>query len=366
MVGLRKIFPILCFVAFLVIALRSFFVGRYPDFSVYYYGSQAFYLGANPYIQATNSFSNFVYPPFVLLFFLPFLLLSYTSAGIVFLVFSFLSLFIGVYLFLQAIRRFTWSGYFMMLALCLLAFPVKFTFGMGQINLVVFFLLSMTVFFLQKKRQVVAGVFLGLSLALKLFPILLLPYFLITGKIRIVCVALGFFLLLYGVTFFVVGADFHTLFLSSVVPGIGSSYQSDYYNQSLTGFFARLLLQAGVGGIVKNLLATSLILLTFVVIKRSTMKNLNEIVALTSVVTLSLIVNPFSWQHHFVWLILPFIVAYYAFTKKTDKVLLVIAYILVVWNFSAPETVPVLVRSHVLFGTILLWLLQMRFLFKKK
>jgi hypothetical protein len=116
MVRFKKLFPFLCFVAVLIISLRSFFVGRYPDFSVYYYGSQALFLGENPYIHTATSFSNFVYPPFVLLFFSPFLLLSYTSAGFVFLAMSFLSLFVGVYFFLLAIKRFTWSGYFMMLA----------------------------------------------------------------------------------------------------------------------------------------------------------------------------------------------------------------------------------------------------------
>jgi alpha-1,2-mannosyltransferase len=223
----------------------------------------------------------------------------------------------------------------------------------------------MTIFFLNRKQQDVAGILLGMSLALKLFPFLLVLYFLVIRKIRIVYVAVVFLLLLYGVTFIIVGVDFHEFFLKSVVPGIGSSYQSDYYNQSLTGFFARLPLSVELGSIVKNLLGVGLILLTFVVIMRSTMKNLNGIVALTSVLTLSLIVNPFSWQHHFVWLIPPLIASYYTFTVKNDKILLAIAYILVAWNFPAPDTVPVLVRSHVLFGTILLWFLQMKFLFRK-
>lgn len=349
-------------------ALRVFLLGRYPDFSVYYFGSKTYLVGNNPYLPSPESFSNYVYPPFVLLLFAPFLGLSVSFAAVIFILLSLTALFLGVYFCLKSLNKFTWTSYTLILTFCFLAFPTKFTLGMGQVNLIIFLLLSLALYFANKNRPVMAGGMLGLSLAIKLFPVLLIGYFLLKKQLKVIIAALGLLLFLYGLTFFVVGIPLHKIFFTSVLPGVGNAYQGEYYNQALSGFFARLPLASVAGIFIKNIVAFAFALFSFLAIYRMRKKRSLEALSFSFVITLGLIINPFSWQHHFVWLILPFIVTFYSIEKKRKGyiVFLVISYFLIALNFAKPEDLPLLFQSHVLFGTMLLWFLQLRLLLLKK
>lgn len=364
---LKKMLIISIFLFSLFIALRVFSLGRYPDFSVYYFGTKAFLSGINPYLVTPDSFSNYVYPPFVLLLFTPFLLFPLSLSSTIFLVISFASLFLGIYFCLKTLKKFTWTAYFLVLSLSLFAFPTKFTFGMGQVNLIILFLLSVSLYMLQQNKQTKAGYLIGLSFAVKLFPLLLLVYFLLKKQFKVIIAALVTITILYLPTLLIIGMPDHIIFFRSVLPGIGNSYQAEYYNQALSGFFARLPLDPEAGIFVKNIISFLFVFISFLIIyKTKTRKSTNNL-SFSLVVTLSLIVNPFSWQHHFVWLILPFIVTFYSIGRSMlSYILLGLSYLLVSFNFAHPQDIPLLVQSHVLFGTILLWFVQVRLLLLKK
>lgn len=365
---LKKVTVAVFFCLSLIIFLRVLFLGTYPDFIVYYFGSQSFLLGENPYIAQSNLFSNYVYPPFVLLLFLPYTLLPIYVASISFVSFSIISLFLGVYFCLQAIKSFTITRYLVIVSFCMISFPVKFTLGMGQINLVLFLLLSLGFYLLTRKKQKTAGVFFGVSLATKLFPFLLLPYFFIQKQWKTLIFSIITISLLYSITVLLTGIGLQRFYLQNVLPGIGSSYQNAYYNQAISGFFARLPIEREVGLLLKTATSVIFIAASFLLLFKTRRDKKLQNMSLTFVITLSLLVNPFSWQHHFVWLIIPYIVTYFTI-KSRDKVLLfllVVSYVLVSLNFSTPEALPTLFQSHVLFGTVLLWLVQARILLTKK
>jgi len=85
-------------------------------------------------------------------------------------------------------------------------------------------------------------------------------------------------------------------------------------------------------------------------------------------VSLNLIVNNFSWQHHFVFMIFPFLVTlfYVQKIKINLKLLFVlsVSYLLISFNLKNPNVVPVLLQSHVFYGAILLWILQVYLILK--
>lgn len=364
---LKKAIILILFLFSLIIAMRVFFLGRYPDFSVYYFGTKAFLTGINPYFPTSDSFSNYVYPPFVLLFFIPLVALPLSVASIIFVLVSFTSLFLGVYFCLKTLKKFTLTSYLLALSLSLVAFPTKFTLGMGQINLIIFFLLSFSLYLLSKNKQVSAGSLIGLSFAVKLFPLFLLVYFLLQKRLKVFLISLGILLFLYGLTVIIVGVPLNKLFINSVLPGVANAYQSEYYNQALSGFFARLPLETGFGIIIKNVISFLFVFISFFLIYKARKRKSTQHLSFSFVITLSLLVNPFSWQHHFVWLILPFIVTFYYITDRIiDYIVLGLSYLLVSLNFAHPQNLPLLIQSHVLFGTILLWFLQARLLVDKK
>ena len=84
-------------VAFLWL-LRVLLIGYYPDFSVYYFGSELFLQGKNPYIQSSHLFSGYSYPPNVFLFFLPILIIPYFLASYLWILINILLLLISIFL----------------------------------------------------------------------------------------------------------------------------------------------------------------------------------------------------------------------------------------------------------------------------
>lgn len=365
---LKRLFLIAFFSFSFIIFSRVFFLETYPDFSVYYSGSKTFFFGENPYIARPGFFSNYVYPPFVLLLILPFTLLPIYAASVFFVFLSIISLFLGVYFCLKALKAFTITTYLLTLSFCMLSFPAKFTLGMGQVNLILFCLLSLAIYFINIKKQKLAGCFLGFCFAIKLFPLLLLPYFVFQKQWKLLISSAFTIILLYVVAAAATGVNLQIFFLQNVLPGIGTSYQSAYYNQALSGFFARLPIEREVGEQLKIITSLVFVVISLFILFRSRKKKKLQNIAFSFIITLSLLVNPFSWQHHFVWLIFPFIATFFSLGKKNKSYIffVVTSYLLISLNIAVPDKVFLLFQSHVLFGTILLWLVQAKILIEKK
>jgi len=98
-------------------------------------------------------------------------------------------------------------------------------------------------------------------------------------------------------------------------------------------------------------------------------KNINKLIYfhLSLLITLGLIINNFSWQHHFVFMIIPFLFTlFYLLDKKNYRGLAVlfIAYLLVSFNFKDPSHFSPLLTSHVLYGVVLMWVLNIYIILK--
>jgi hypothetical protein len=95
---------------------------------------------------------------------------------------------------------------------------------------------------------------------------------------------------------------------------------------------------------------------------------------IAAIITLSVLINNFSWQHHFIFLFLPFLIAVYTLIKVKNKhksknylySILLLGYLLIALNLPNPFIVPVILRSHVLYGGILLWIVTVYMLLQYK
>lgn len=353
--------------------LKAFFLGLYPDFSVYYYGSKIYLSGQNPYLSGQKLFSGYSYPPTVFLLFAPFILLTFQNAENLWLFLNVLFLFASL-IFLTKIFsiKFFSNTNLILAGLTFISFPVKFTLGMGQINNLILLLLVVSLLLLKKKREFYSGFFLGLSLGIKIFPLFLPLYFLIKGKQKILLGLLSCVVMLTIIVLFFVPVKVYLTFVKDVFPYFfSSSWKLEYYSQSLSAFVGRTFGTGELGNIIKFFLTLQIVITTLFVILKTKQKSFCETSLMFGfLITATMLVNTFSWQHHFVWLIIPFYATFFYMMRgkhgKREFILLGISYFLVVVNFKYPATIPAIFLSHVFYGTLILFFIEARLLFLKK
>lgn len=367
----KKFFPLVFFVCSVLFLSRALLLNYYPDFDEYYHSPIVAFSGGNPYLGGAGFFTPSVYPPTVFIFFYPLTLFPYIIAekiwvflSLIFLVASFIFIFKIFKENLFETRNLIVSG-----LIFFTFFPIKFTLGMGQINIFIFLLLVLSIYLYQKKLDNFSGFFLGIPLILKLFPVLLVLYFLIQKRLKIISSIILTIVATSVLTYFIVGSTMNLYFLQKVLPSLLGGWKEDYYNQALSGFLMRGIADIELRNILKILLTIGLIIISlFAVVKKST-NIYSENLKIGIIVSLSLLINTFSWQHHFVWLLFPlFATFFYLKHKKASSifyVILLMSYMLVAFNLKNPNSVPVILQSHVFFGAFLLWGLDIYLLVKR-
>lgn len=355
----------LCIFGYSLTQLYKLCTTTAPDFTVYYQSTQDVIHHANPYGD-NKLFTAFNYPLITTIFFLPLMLLPQSWAQCIFLVLSYLCLFGCIYLTFKILKqKLVTSAYLSASALALLAFPTKFTLGMGQINFIALFLLLL--FFwryqLGKRDTILWFILACLCKPILLFMVL---FVLFRKKLKEMVIAVGILGLLGMFYPYVFGLQDTTLYyLQHVIPGlVAYSGREIYYNQGISGFVARLtsnLQYRWVFTTIVTLLVGMLGLFGSFIYKK-----LSDPALFSILLTLLVIVDGLSWQHHFVFLLFPFAFAYFQTVHLKNNFLLglwILAYLLVSFNIKSPQVFmsfpSVVLLSHVFYGALILLGLQM-------
>lgn len=327
-----------------------------PDFSVFYQAASALVRGVNPY-EVSTLYTGFGYPIITALVFIPFTLLPYRLAQGVFVFSSFISVFLIVWLSLKlTAKKFSLAQFLLFLAFAFLSFPTKFTLGMGQSNLIAYLLLLTGYFFYRKDKQIASGLSLGIAFIIKPLLSFLIFFFLFKRRWQLLKAILFVVLILIAISVFLFGFNFYIYYFNQVIPPLLSfSGREIYYNQGLSGFVARL-----VANTTLRLISTLVISLIFVggLVYRL-FREKNENIQFALFLTTLTLIDTLSWQHHFVFLIFPFIVlALQVIKRKRGFLLLLLSYFLISSNIKNPlvfSNFPLnLLLSHVFFGTVIL------------
>jgi alpha-1,2-mannosyltransferase len=350
---------------------KLFFVwqqNNFIDFKVYWDAARAVLIGGSVYSFGDKYLNNipFNYPP-TALFFLLLLPLFSQSVSSLFLFFLSLgsllgSLYLLTKMFFKPAQK--WLVFFLSSVLFIQFFPTKFTWTLGQINLIILFLIVLSFYLYQKKRDIFSGLFLGIATLIKIFPGFLIFFFLKEKKwktiVSFLVTCLGGILLtvlifkpvLFFNYFGQIGAD---LFFKGG--------EISYFDQSLNSFLLRLNLS--------NLWRLSLRLIFTFVSLWMFLKTTNKALSYFGLIFSLLIFLPsFAWFHHYVILI-PLMMFLWSQTKKKDylpRILLALVYILVSFHFRYPEVFPgknIILTSHPFFGFLLLWFYSLKLSFKK-
>ncbi len=152
------------------------------DFGVYYAGGTRILKGETLY-RASDGHLQFKYAPASALFFVGLAALPYEAAKAVWYLLSLCFFFIvvrsGLKLLPPARIR---KGLLLTLGFLVIAKYLARELELGQVNLLILFLLGITATSLRDGRQIPAGITTGLSLFLKPYAVMFLPYFLIKKK----------------------------------------------------------------------------------------------------------------------------------------------------------------------------------------
>lgn len=342
-----------------------------PDFHVFYYSATDVLRGIDFY-NDRNLFTGFGYPPFTALLYVPFAFLPFQVSQAFFLLLSFLTALGSVFISLKLLSvRFSFRLFLLLLSLFLFSFPVKFTFGMGQSNLVAYFFLLVAIYFFTVKKEIGGNIFFVLAILLKPIFGFFLLYLLLEKKwktLAVIIISL-FSVFLISLRFFSV--DTYRYYVTDLVPHLlNITGREVYYNQGITGFIARLIPRT----FLLKPIATGIslfLLIGAIYFFRKYKSNAFLIFGILS--TVLVLIDTLSWQHHFVFLLFPFIQLFIIFRKQKKYnlfFLLFISYLLVSANIKNPgsfSSFPTsLLLSHGFFGALILLCLQLKTVFLSK
>ncbi len=145
-------------------------------------------------------------------------------------------------------------------------FPVLEHNWQGQANLAVLFLLTLALYsYLTQGRDAVAGLWLGLAIVLKLFPVVILPFLICRRRYRLVAWTSLWCACMVVASLSVVSIEdylqYPSVLLNSVYAGAGHELASSYSLVSWLGGWFRII---GLEGTTSGLIVTCLRLLPYV------------------------------------------------------------------------------------------------------
>lgn len=182
---------------------------------------------------------------------------------------------------------------------------------------------------------------------------------------------LSCFLLLAMTVLIFIPEKTYLYFIQNVVPYFfSSSWKLEYYSQSLSAFIGRTFGTGQLGNFIKLTGSIFVIATTLLTVLKNREKEFeNRAFIFSYLIVATMLINTFSWQHHFVWLVIPYYAVVSFLIKNKKKVrwflLTFISYILVSINFKNPNVLPVFFQSHVFYGTLILYVMQLKFLIDK-
>jgi alpha-1,2-mannosyltransferase len=280
---------------------------RQLDFAVYVLGAhhltdgQLYHVGLPfaPYLP-------FTYPPIAAVAFWPLSLVGRQSAQLVWGAVNVASLYGIIALSLRAVRpglgrsRLLWWSLVLLGPACLLD-PVRLTFYFGQINLVLCLLVlaDLTTSRRVGNRALPEGVLVGVAAAVKLVPLVFIPFLFVTGRARAAWTALATF-----VTCSLVAAAFD--------PSASWAYWTTYatdssrvgnpsyiLNQSIQGAFDRLA-HRDLSSVTVDA-AGAVVLVAGIALARWAWAESSPFLGLLVCATTGMVVSPITWEHHLVW-----------------------------------------------------------------
>jgi hypothetical protein len=256
------------------------------------------------------------HPPTSVLFFLPLAFLDYPYAFFVWNLVSLLLLFGSIWLVVRELRiSLSLSSLCPAVVLILVCTPLRDHLYLGQITLLVVFLVTGVWAADRSGHPWWAGFLLGAAATVKILPFLFFFYFLIRGRLRVVLAGALSVAALTVLTSAILGTDTYRTYILEVMPHV-EGFRSHAYNASPTGLWTLLFDPADnlrVEPLWRNAAIAQIGSLSFsiaiiCVLGCAAWKARNPIafdLAFSLTIIGILLVSPITWNHYYLLLIIP-------------------------------------------------------------
>ena len=281
---------------------------RQVDFEVYRMGGQHV-LGSDLYFShVTVAAGNllFTYTPLAAMLFWPFSLVSTGVGRVVWDITNVVALTALVAVSSAAARRrplVRSDWYLALIALApagLLLWPVRYDLKLGQIDLVLVLMIvtDLNIGLSWRGKRLPPGVLVGVVAAIKLTPLIFLPYLLVTRKWRAAKNTAAAFMLATGVMMALAPRSSWNYFTRYVyaVHRVGDSSITN--NQT----FRAALVRAGLAQ--SHVVVDLLLVIVFcagLALAALAFRRSSDLLGVLLCAATGLLVSPISWQHHYVW-----------------------------------------------------------------
>jgi hypothetical protein len=306
--------------------LVTFALAEPVDFPSFLYAARALAAGQDfydPAVLARLADANhdatvfpYIYLPLYAVLFLPWASLPLPTTHVFFLVFNSL---LWLLLLVQTARLLDLPAHLRapvgVLGLLLLPtfFPALLTMHHGSPSLLIAVLVSSVFLLERQRRSAQAGLLLALAIMVKIVPVLLLPYFLLRRRFRLLLWTGAAGLAWLAVSVTGAGWESHWRWLVEVAPNLATSGQTGTFfepachaeNQSLTGMACKLL---GVTSPwyrpVTTLAGLAVVMASGLVLWRRRQGHLDRL-ELSLMQVVLLLVSTITWFHHMTLMLLP-------------------------------------------------------------
>jgi hypothetical protein len=184
--------------------------------------------------------SYYIYPPWVGLLYAPFTVLSPYRALVAVNVLSWIMTILALVLLARVLPAGGWVAAAATFALLIHTPPFLIGIAAGQASIPVLLLAALFGQAMWRGKDVQAGIWLAIMTGIKLFPVLFVPYLLVTRRWRVLIAFVGAGVVILGLSVGVAGIDAHVRFLKLMLAYMRTSTPLAA-NQSVTGFLFRLV-----------------------------------------------------------------------------------------------------------------------------
>ena len=307
----RNVLLIVLTFLFFLLVYTHFVKKDMSDFEYYIQGGHRILKGETLY-RASDGHLQYKYSPASAVFFSLFALLPYEAAKFIWYFLELTLIFFSLVLSYNVLPlKHKKKGSIVILTFLVMAKFLGREIELGQVNILIFFLLIMMVKAAVEKNDMKGGLFWGLSLLFKPYALVFFPYFVLKKRFRLIASGLGTILLGFIVPVIFYGFSGSLVVLKEWYSTLSKSTPSliDYYdNASIYAFFLKNLSVEQRDMAIICIVGTALVIgVAFLwMMFQGNKKNLKEpeILEFSFLLILIPLFSPLAWYYNYLYSIL--------------------------------------------------------------